>query len=196
MTRAADVIRFLVVAIVAGCAFNGSLLAAEGGKVEQLAKEGHWDADGWAAHSKLLGKPAPNLAMSDWRGTPVKAADMKGKIVVVDFWATWCGPCKAGVPHNNEVARKYAPKGVLVIGACGGEQEDKMNEVAQETKMEYPTAKTTPASTTAWGVQWWPHYVVVDRKGVIRAAGLKPDYVEKVVEALIEEQGAEAKPAK
>jgi len=196
MIRTASFIRFLLVAVVAGCAFGGWVVAADGGKVETLAKEGHWEPEQWAEHAKLLGKPAPNLAMSDWRGTAVKATDMKGKIVVVDFWATWCGPCKAGVPHNNEVAKKYADKGVLVIGACGGEQEEKMNEVAQETKMEYPTAKTTAESTKAWGVQWWPHYVVVDRKGVIRAAGLKPDYVEKVIEALIEEQGADAKAAK
>jgi thiol-disulfide isomerase/thioredoxin len=195
MIRAAATLRFLTVAIlVVGCPFFA--LAAQGGKVEQLAKEGHWEPEAWANHAKLLGKPAPDLAMTDWRGKPVKAADMKGKVVVVDFWATWCGPCKAAVPHNNEVAKKYADKGVLVIGACGGEQEEKMNEVAEQTKMEYPTAKTTAASAKAWGVQWWPHYVVVDRKGMIRAAGIKPDYVEKIVEALVEEQGTEAKAAK
>jgi hypothetical protein len=153
MIRAAATLRFLTVAIlVVGCPFFA--LAAQGGKVEQLAKEGHWEPEAWANHAKLLGKPAPDLA-------------------------------------NNEVARKYADKGVLVIGACGGEQEEKMNEVAEQTRMEYPTAKTTAASAQAWGVQWWPHYVVVDRKGMIRAAGIKPDYVEKIVEALVEEQGTE-----
>src|SRR5689334_17180674 len=156
---------------------------------EEIAKEGYWGKDDtWAEHSKLLGKPAPGLELSDWHGTPVKAADMKDKIVVVDFWATWCGPCKRAVPHNNEVAKKYADKGVIVVGACGGGQENRMNAVVEETKMEYPTGKATEATGKAWGVEWWPHYVVVDKKGVIRAVGIQPEFVEKVIEALLEEK--------
>jgi thiol-disulfide isomerase/thioredoxin len=168
--------------------------AAEGDRVAKLAKDGYWgEADTWAKHSKLLGKPAPKLAMTDWVGKEVKAADMKDKIVVVDFWATWCGPCKAAVPHNNEVAKKYADKGVLVLGACGGGQEEKMGEVVRQTKMEYPTGKVDKPTTEAWGVNWWPHYVVVDRKGNIRAAGIKPDFVDKVIDALLEEAPAAEK---
>jgi len=172
--------------------------AVEGGKkAEAIAKEGYWGKDDtWAEHSKLLGQPAPALNLADWHGNPVTATTMKDKIVVVDFWATWCPPCKAAVPHNNELAKKYADRGVLIIGACGGGQEENMNAVVAETKMEYPTGKANEETTKAWGVQWWPHYVVVDRAGKIRAAGIKPDYVEKVIEALIQEGGAGDRHAK
>jgi thiol-disulfide isomerase/thioredoxin len=163
-------------------------LAAED-KVAPIAKEGYWgDEKTWPEHAKLVGKQAPALTLTDWHGKPVQAADMKGKIIVVDFWATWCGPCKRAVPHNNEVMKKYAEKGVIVMGACGGGQEERMNAVVDETKMEYPTGKATKEVTEAWGVQWWPHYVVVDKKGVIRAIGIQPDTVEKVIDALLEEK--------
>jgi thiol-disulfide isomerase/thioredoxin len=184
---------FVVLSLVVGVVW-----AAEGGKkAEEIAKEGYWGKeDTWADHSKLLGQAAPALNLSDWHGTPVMAADIKGKIVVVDFWATWCGPCKAAVPHNNELAKKYADKGVVVVGACGGGQEERMNAVVDETKMEYPTGKATNETTKAWGVKWWPHYVVVDRKGTIRAVGIQPDFVEKVIEALMAEPGGDGKGAK
>ena len=164
--------------------------------VEKLAKEGYWgQEETWRDHSKLLGKPMPKLEMSDWINSEVKAADMKGKIIVVDYWATWCGPCIASIPHNNEVAKHYADKGVLVIGACGGGGEEKMPETAKKHGIEYPTAKVSADSTKAWGVRWWPTYVVVDRKGTVRAIGIKPDYVEKVVDALLKEQPLETKTA-
>ncbi|HEX9081796.1 MAG TPA: TlpA disulfide reductase family protein, partial [Holophagaceae bacterium] len=119
----------------------------------------------------------------------MKPESMKGKIVVVDFWATWCGPCRASIPHNNEVARKFAARGVLVIGACGsGRGEERMEDVAHAAGLAYPAARTTAATTAAWNVQWWPTYAVIDRNGLVRALGIRPDYVERVVEALLEEQ--------
>jgi thiol-disulfide isomerase/thioredoxin len=169
----------------------------EGKTVEQLAKEGHWGQtpEQWEKHAALLGKAMPKLELSEWINGEVKAEDMKGKIVVVDYWATWCGPCIASIPKNNELAKKYADKGVLIIGACGGRGEEKMGQIVEKHDMEYPTAKVTPESTQAWAVQWWPTYAVVDRKGVVRALGIRPDYVPKIVDAILKEQPAKEKTA-
>lgn len=169
----------------------GLLVAGQNPKVAALAVEGHWLESGWSAHAPMLGKPAPPLDLSGWLNGEVKPEAMKGRIVVVDFWATWCGPCRASIPHNNELARKFADRGVLVIGACGsGRGEERMEDTARATGLAYPTARASAATTAAWKVQWWPTYAVLDRNGLVRALGIRPDYVEKVVEALLEEQPA------
>ena len=62
-----------------------------------------------------------------------------------------------------------------------------MEEVARATGLAYPTARVASASTAAWNVQWWPTYAVIDRNGTLRAIGLKPGYVEKVLDALLVE---------
>jgi thiol-disulfide isomerase/thioredoxin len=157
--------------------------------VAKLAKDGHWEPKVWEQHAALIGKPAPDLDLSGWLNGELSREGMKGKIVIVDFWATWCGPCIASIPHNNEMAKKYKEKGVVLVGVCGsGRGEEKMADVVRDRKIAYPVAHPTPETTKAWQVAYWPTYAVVDRNGIIRALGIKPDYVDKVVDAILKEE--------
>ena len=61
------------------------------------------------------GTAAPDFTVQDKGGKPVKLSDYKGKTVVLDFWATWCGPCQSSLPHTTEIAKKYAAKNVVVL---------------------------------------------------------------------------------
>ena len=74
------------------------------------------DARPYMAPKRLAeGAPAPDFSAQGQDGRPVKLADYKGKVVVLDFWATWCGPCLQGMPATDALARRYADKGVVVV---------------------------------------------------------------------------------
>lgn len=165
------------------------------GRMLEPPRDWTWADKDEAAWNKLrqqLGKPAPKLTVKEWMNGEVTEADTRGKVVVYDFWATWCRPCIASIPHTNELAEKFGPQGVKVVGICASKGGEKMADTVKQHGMQYPTAVDVGnATTNAWSTQWFPYFVVVDRNGIIRAAGLRPDRVDDVLEALLKEQPPE-----
>ncbi|HVZ94850.1 MAG TPA: redoxin domain-containing protein, partial [Phycisphaerales bacterium] len=142
---------------------------------------------------RSLNKPAPKLSIANWVGEAQDLAKLKGQIVVIDFWATWCRPCIGAIPHTNEIAESYKDKGVKVFGVCNTRGSGTMQDVVRSTGMKYPTgADSGDQSATAYQVQWWPYYVVIDRKGDVRAAGIRSDTLDDALDALLAEQPAPA----
>ena len=148
---------------------------------------------------QLIGKPAPKLSVGAWHeqkdssGNVADAGktleDMKGSIVVIDFWGTWCPPCRRAIPHTAKVAEEFADQGVEFIGVSNTRGSEKMGTLADELGMSFPTAADVDDKTAkAFKVQWWPFYVLVDREGIVRAAGLRTDKIDQAVELMLTEQ--------
>lgn len=140
---------------------------------------------------KIVGKEMPKIESTEWINGKKTAADLKGKIVVVDLWATWCKPCIASIPHNNKIAKDYSDKGVVVVGICTAGGQEHLEDVVEKHEIKYSVCKDPREKmSAAWGLQFYPTYAVVDKAGKVRAIGLRPDKVEKVIEVLLKEEPA------
>lgn len=131
-------------------------------------------------------KDAPALEVSKWVNLPeTTLAGLKGKIVVLDFWATWCGPCIASIPHTNEIAEKYKDK-VVIIGVCHPQGGEKMEQMVKDKGIKYPVClDTTGATAKAYGVNGFPDYYIIDATGKLVLADCSNGSVEKALDALL-----------
>lgn len=154
-----------------------------------------WDDDAAnrKAHAELEGKPMPKLELGTWINGEVKPEDMKGKVVVIDFFATWCGPCIRLVPHNIELIKKYKDQGLVFFGVCTNVSgQDELEKTAKDNKIDYPVAKDPDLKAEkTWAVRYYPTYAVIDRNGVVRVVGLNPEHLEEIVKKLLAEKPGE-----
>jgi peroxiredoxin len=109
-----------------------------------------------------------DFTLKDLAGKDVKLADYKGKVLIVDFWATWCGPCKVEVPEFVEMQANYKDKGFAILGIAVDDTIPNLKKFAEEYKMNYPVLVAHEEVEKAWGPIWGlPTTFTVSRDGKI-----------------------------
>ncbi len=104
------------------------------------------------AQGSLVNSPAPALTFQDLAGHDVKLADLKGKVVVVDFWATWCGPCRTEIPGYIEMQKKYGDQGLVIIGVSLDQKGPKhVKKFVEENGMNYTVVMGDDKAIDAFG---------------------------------------------
>jgi cytochrome c biogenesis protein CcmG/thiol:disulfide interchange protein DsbE len=140
-----------------------------------------------------VAEPAPDFALKDIAGNEVKLADYKGKVVVINFWATWCGPCRFETPWLVELREQYHQRGFEIIGVSVDSLDEydpaEVSAFVKEHKVSYPIVMATKEMVNDFGpVTGLPTTLVIDRQGKVqyRHRGLISfdDLKEKVVKLL------------
>jgi thiol-disulfide isomerase/thioredoxin len=159
---------------------------------------GELDTVGASGSSEaLIGMRAPDMTPARWVQGKIERAGMKGKVVVLDFWATWCLPCEVTLPHLETIFEKNAGRGLLVVGIHTSQGKASLiMKTARQKGLSYPLAIDSPYADTRrfgesfnrYGVHKIPQSFVIDRRGVVRWVGhpMEPGF-ERAVEGALEE---------
>lgn len=121
-----------------------------------------------------VGRPAPDFALpvaaNGLPGSKMSLSELRGRPVLLDFWASWCGPCAVVAPVVDRVARRYEKKGLVVMGVNGDDTPEAVRAYATKKKLGYPmVVDASRKAFDAYGVASLPSLVVIDREGNVRA---------------------------
>ncbi|MEE2906843.1 MAG: TlpA disulfide reductase family protein [Planctomycetota bacterium] len=133
-----------------------------------LESMGQGPGRGPQAQPDSIGKPAPDFTLESLDGQTISLASLKGKVVILDFWATWCGPCRKGLPVLMEIAESEASRGVVLWSVDLREPAQKVRSFLEKTKWDLPVLLDPKGEVaTKYGVGGIPHTVVIGPNGNI-----------------------------
>lgn len=134
-----------------------------------------------------IGSSLPDFSVKDLRGLLLSSADLHGKVVLIDFWATWCQPCKKEMPGYQSLADRYGSRGLVVIGFKFDTMPDMEDpiEFAKGMGVHYPLALATDDLKQKFGgVEGLPTTILYDRQGILRTKIIGFEYTDNIESAL------------
>lgn len=159
-----------------------------------IAKEVASQLDGFKAIKNLaVGKPAPDVETLTLEGKKVKLSDYKGKVVLLDIWATWCPPCRAMIPHEREMVKKLEGKPFLLVSVSADDQKETLTKFLEKEPMPWThwwDNGTDNPVLKKYRVRAFPTLYLIDHTGVIRQKWVGSpgnDKLDKAVEELVTE---------
>jgi len=138
-----------------------------------------------------LGKPVKDFVAQSMDGEKVSLSQLKDKVVLLDFWATWCPPCVRELPRLKKLYDEYKSQGFEIIGISMDFSLDNLNKVLKENKVDWPMIYSGKGKRDEicllYNVNSAPSFWLVDKKGILRYCGIRADELEKVIAQLIVE---------
>jgi len=117
----------------------------------------------------LEGSKAPDFSLTTLDGKKVTLSQLKGKVVLLDFWASWCSPCRRSMPHIEETWAKYQKKGLMVIGVNVDKESSSAQKFLNGFKVSYPVGMDPNAKVLgSYQVMSMPTAFLIDKKGIVR----------------------------
>ncbi|MBK5273792.1 MAG: TlpA family protein disulfide reductase [Desulfuromonadales bacterium] len=115
-----------------------------------------------------IGQAAPDFKLVTTAGQPVSLEKYRGQVLVLDFFATWCKPCRESIPHLVELNRKYGKQGLQVLGMSADEDGEKaVRSFAERLRITYPIALAGESTQADFGVRSVPVMFVIDKRGKV-----------------------------
>jgi thiol-disulfide isomerase/thioredoxin len=143
-------------------------------RIQQMPEQAQTNRSQTERTALVVGEPAPNFTANDVNGNPVSLSDFKGKVVYIDFWATWCGPCRQEIPHLKALKEKYKDnKDLVIIGISTDKMSDNqkwIDFVAEHELGGIQVNSPTDAEVTAgklYGIRFLPTFILIDKNGIV-----------------------------
>ena len=140
------------------------------------------------------GEPAPNFNLTTFDGEPISLESLRGKIVVVNFWASWCVPCHQEAPELKAIAEDYANQNVVVVGVNWLDTESDALAFMEQYGLAYPSGPDMGEKIAqSYQIEGAPENYVIDRDGIVADTVIGPvsyDYLAEVLDGLIASGGA------
>ena len=134
-----------------------------------------------------IGSRLPDFSVRDLQGHEISSADLRGKVVLIDFWATWCQPCKKEMPGYQKLLDRYGPRGFVVIGFKFDTMQDTEDPIrfARKIGAHYPLAVASDDLKLKFGgIEGLPTTMLYDRSGILRHKTVGFEYTNTVEEGL------------